>query len=87
MLASRGDARTALETELSELPANEAIGKELGDAGKEVQVEASRELHTKVTEAIRASAEKGQHLTYYQGEKQTLASDTALAARVKEEEA
>ena len=87
LLASRGDARTALETQLSELPANEAIGKELGDAGKEVQVEASRELHNKVTDAIRASAEKGKHLTYYQAEKQTLASDTALAARVKEEEA
>ncbi|MFI8696756.1 phage protease [Dietzia maris] len=86
LLASRGDARKALETQLEALPANEAIGKELGDAGRDAKVQASTELHQKVVEKIAASREAGKVQTYYQAQKEILASDTALAARVKEEE-
>lgn len=87
LLASRGDARAALETQLQALPANEAIGKEAGDAGRDLSVHASKELHQKVVEKISASREAGKVQTYYQAQKEVLASDTALAARVKEEEA
>lgn len=86
LLASRGDARKALETQLQALPVNEEIGKELGDTGRDAQVQASRELHQKVVEKIAASREAGKVQTYYQAQKEILASDTALAARVKEEE-
>lgn len=86
LLASRGDARKALETQLEALPANEAIGKEVGDAGRDAKVEASKELHQKVVEKIAASREAGKVQTYYQAQKEILASDTALADRVKEEE-
>ncbi|GAA1053914.1 phage protease [Dietzia natronolimnaea] len=86
LLASRGEARKALETQLEALPANEAIGKELGDTGRDAKVQASTELHQKVVEKITASREAGKVQTYYQAQKEILASDTALAARVKEEE-
>ena len=87
LLASRGDARTALETQLQELPANESIGKELGDGGQDVQIQASQELHKAVTAKLTASRDAGKHLSYAAAQKEVLASDTALAARVKEEEA
>ncbi|EON33756.1 hypothetical protein GTC6_05297 [Gordonia terrae C-6] len=86
LLASRGDARTALETQLAALPANENIGKELGDAGADVKIEASQELHNQVTAKLTASREAGKHLSYAAARKEVLASDTALAERVKEEE-
>ncbi|NIL77120.1 phage protease [Rhodococcus sp. B10] len=86
LLASRGDARTALETQLKELPVNEQIGKELGDGGQDVQIQASQELHKAVTAKLTASRESGKHLSYAAAQKEVLASDTALAARVKEEE-
>ncbi|OLT47776.1 hypothetical protein BJF87_21410 [Gordonia sp. CNJ-863] len=86
LLASRGDARTALETQLAALPANENIGKELGDAGTDAKIEASQELHNQVTAKLQASREAGKQLSYAAARKEILASDTALAERVKEEE-
>ncbi|NDZ93336.1 hypothetical protein G3I13_01990 [Streptomyces sp. SID6673] len=86
LLASRGDARTALETQLEGLPVNASIGKELGDAGADVNVQASQELHTAVVAKLSASREAGKHQSYAAAQKEVLASDTALAARVKEEE-
>lgn len=86
LLASRGDSRTQLESLLASLPANEEIGKELGDGGKDVSTDATEELHAKVVASIKASADKGATLPYSQARREVLAADAELAKRVKEED-
>lgn len=86
LLASHGDNRTQLESLLASLPANEDLGKELGDGGKDVSTAASEELHAKVVASIKASADKGTTLPYSQARREVLAADAELAKRVKEEE-
>ena len=82
LLASRGDTRTALETQLKELPVNENIGKELGDQGKEVAFET--EIDKRVEDTIKASAGK---LTYSAALKQLMASDKDFRERINAERA
>lgn len=86
LLAARGDNRKELESLLAGLPKKEDLGEELGGAGVEASAGAHDELHTKVTEAIKASAEKGKTLKYSEARKQVLSADADLKKRVKEEE-
>lgn len=85
LLASSGDNRSKLEAFINGLPVNEKLGKEIGDAGKE-STGAKDELHAKVVASVKASAAKGKNVTYASARKEILSADTALAARVKEEE-
>jgi hypothetical protein len=86
LLASTGESRTKLEKLIEGLPVNASLGKEEGDAGITSSDGAKEELHTKVAASIKASAEKGKVVSYYQARKEVLAADTALAARIKEAE-
>ncbi|MDV7992070.1 phage protease [Rhodococcus sp. IEGM 1374] len=85
LLASKGDQRTALEAFMTGLPKHENLGKELGDQGVEASAGAKDELDGKVKLAIKASAAQGKRLSYYDAQAAILTEDTALAARVKEE--
>lgn len=85
LLASKGDQRTALEAFMTGLPKHENLGKELGDQGIEASADASAELHGKVALKIKASAAEGKRLSYYDAKTEVLTEDTALAARIKEE--
>lgn len=86
LLASSGKQRTELESFIKGLPANELLGKEIGDAGQAVSTGAHEELHQKTVASIKASADKGQNIAYSQARKDILAADSELAKRVKQEE-
>lgn len=86
LLASEGSHRTELEAFIKGLPVNASLGEELGDAGLADVEGATAELHAKVTEAIKASADKGKVLAYSQARKEVLAADATLKERVNKEE-
>lgn len=86
LLASRGDARTALQTQLEALPINEDIGNEAGDAGKDVQVNASDELNKRVTKIMADAREQGKTIAYSRARAQVLVDDENLKNQLKEEE-
>lgn len=85
LLASRGDARAALETQLQALPANETIGKELGGAGIAASTGATEEMDREVRKVMASAAEKGKPLGYYAAQKQVFADNPSLQERVNNE--
>lgn len=86
LLASRGDDRKELETLLAGLPKNEIDGKELGDAGRTVSVEASTEVHNRVVKIQADARAAGGSVAYSTARKQVLDADANLKEQLKEEE-
>jgi phage I-like protein len=87
MLVEASDADRAKLTKFIEaLPANQLIAAgEIGNGGATGTGDAAAELHEKVVEKIKASAEAGKDLAYTEAQKQVLKTDSALAGRVKQE--
>ncbi len=86
LLASRGDDRKNLEELLAGLPKNEIDGKELGDAGRTVSVEASTEVHNRVVKIQADARAAGGSVAYSTARKQVLDADANLKEQLKEEE-
>lgn len=86
LLASRGDDRKNLEELLAGLPKNEIDGRELGDAGRTVSVEASAEVHNRVVKIQADARAAGGSVAYSTARKQVLDADANLKEQLKEEE-
>lgn len=86
LLASRGAARTALETQLKELPANENIGKELGDSGADVKLKASEQLDKEVRKIMADARATGTSLKYSEARARVLDDNETLKSQLAEEE-
>ncbi|AZI61854.1 phage protease [Rhodococcus qingshengii] len=86
LLASRGDDRKNLEELLAGLPKNEIDGRELGDAGRTVSVEASTEVHNRVVKIQADARAAGGSVAYSTARKQVLDADANLKEQLKEEE-
>lgn len=86
LLASRGDNRTNLEALIESLPKNEQLGKELGDKGKDVQVEASVELDKRVRKIMADARADGKVVAYSAARTQVLNEDENLKSQLAEEE-
>ncbi|MFN3008606.1 phage protease [Mycolicibacterium wolinskyi] len=86
LLASRGESRTALENLISTLPKNEELGKELGDKGQDVKVEASVELDKRVRKIQADARAEGKQIAYSAARAQVLDADANLKSQLAEEE-
>ena len=86
LVASKGDGRTALETLIAGLPKNEDLGKELGDTGKNAQVEASVEVHARVVKIQADARADNKTVSYAAARKQVLDADKKLKAQLEQEE-
>lgn len=86
LLASRGESRTALENLISTLPKNEELGKELGDKGQDVKVEASVELDKRVRKIQADARAEGKQVAYSAARAQVLDADANLKSQLAEEE-
>lgn len=86
LLAARGDARTALETQLQALPANENIGKEVGDSGADVKLKASEQLDKEVRKIMADARAEGRALKYSEARKQVLDDNETLKSQLAEED-
>lgn len=86
LLASRGESRTNLEALISTLPKNEELGKELGDTGKDVKVEASVELDKRVRQIQADARAEGKQIAYSVARAQVLDADANLKSQLAEEE-
>lgn len=86
LLASRGESRTALENLISTLPKNEELGKELGDKGQDVKVEASVELDKRVRKIMADARAEGKQIAYSAARAQVLDADANLKSQLAEEE-
>ncbi|WP_192378803.1 phage protease [Rhodococcus rhodochrous] len=86
LLASKGEQRTALETLLAGLPKNEQLGKEVGDVGQQVSVEASTELDKRVRKIMADARAAGNTIAYSAARKQVLDADATLKQQLEEEE-
>lgn len=86
LLASRGESRTNLEALISTLPKNEELGKELGDKGQDVKLEASVELDKRVRQIQADARAEGKQIAYSAARAQVLDTDANLKSQLAEEE-
>lgn len=84
LVSASGQARTDLETDLSNLPTQEAMAANQGGDGGDTDASAVDEMHKKTQEKVKASNGK---LNYTDAQKELLAEDKDLAGRVNNERA
>ncbi|WP_425005779.1 phage protease [Mycolicibacterium sp. S3B2] len=86
LLASCGDDRKGLEALLASLPTNQALGKELGDAGADASRDAADEVHNRVVKLQADARAEGKTKSYAQARKEVLAADKELKAQFEQED-
>lgn len=86
LLASNDNDRKEIESLLAGLPRNESLGKEIGDAGQNVSVAASAEVHDKVLQIQADARAKGTTIAYSAARKQVLDSNPTLKSQLEEED-
>jgi polyhydroxyalkanoate synthesis regulator phasin len=82
LLASTGEARTELESDLAALPTNEMLGQELGNgADVKTNADARVEIAEMAGKLVADAKTAGKELSYSEAQAQVLASNPDLAAR------